>query len=429
MALISTVALPCILSTVASDTSMSAAPTFIPAQETARSAYDFTNSIGVNTHINYFDCTYGNFALLERELKSIGILHLRDGIHLQNSDYNEAVYGRWIQLGKLGIRFDAVLDPRSNLPPVTSALLANVNGLAGNTIESFEGPNELDVSKVKDWSSTDRAYQQAIFDSTKSISAGNAIRVVGPSLAFARNASDLNNIGDRADEINLHPYPAGKIPSAIFPEQIDLAKIMSSDRQIIFTETGYHNALHDHRDQPAVSEEAAAKYIPRLFLENFTRGISRSYLYELMDEKPDPGLADNQLHWGLVRADGSEKPAFSALKNLIAELRDTEKPAHLQQLKWNLNVDDARVHHLLLQKSNGVFELVLWQEVTSFDLKRQIDLSNPRLDAEVQLGRAARRVTIFEPSEQSDPVKAYDNVSKIPLEIPDSPLVVEITSQ
>jgi hypothetical protein len=429
MASISTIALPCILGNVASDTSTFAEPTFIPAQETARSSYDFTNSIGVNTHINYFDCTYGNFALLERELKSIGILHLRDGIHLQNSDYNEAVYGRWIELGKLGIRFDAVLDPRSNLPPVTGALLANVNSLAGKTIESFEGPNELDVSKMNDWPSTDRAYQLAIFHSTKSIPASNAIRVVGPSLAFARNASDLNNIGDRADEINLHPYPAGKVPSAIFPEQIDFAKIMSSDREIIFTETGYHNALNDHRDQPAVSEGAAAEYIPRLFLENFARGISRTYLYEFMDEKPDPGLNDNQLHWGLVRADGSEKPAFSALKNLIAELRDTEQPAHLQELKWNLNTDDTRVHHLLLQKSNGAFELVLWQEVASFDLKRQVDLNNPRLDAEVQLSQAARRVTIFEPSKQSDPVKAYDNVSKIPLEIPDSPLVVEISPQ
>jgi hypothetical protein len=148
-----------------------------------------------------------------------------------------------------------------------------------------------------------------------------------------------------------------------------------------------------------------------------------------MDEKPDPGLNDNQLHWGLVRADGSEKPAFSALKNLIAELRDTEQPAHLQELKWNLNTDDTRVHHLLLQKSNGAFELVLWQEVASFDLKRQVDLNNPRLDAEIQLSQAARRVTIFEPSKQSDPVKAYDNVSKIPLEIPDAPLVVEISPQ
>ncbi|MGA7860064.1 MAG: hypothetical protein WCA11_19145, partial [Terracidiphilus sp.] len=89
--------------------------------ETPQSAYDFVNSIGLNTHLNYFDRIYGDFPLVERELKSVGVLHLRDGIHLQNADYNAALYGRWIQLGKLGIRFDAVLDPRSNLGPLNSA--------------------------------------------------------------------------------------------------------------------------------------------------------------------------------------------------------------------------------------------------------------------------------------------------------------------
>src|SRR5262245_22988483 len=57
--------------------------------EKAQSAYDFVNSIGVNTHLNYFDVTYGNFQLVERELTSIGIRHVRDGVHLLNADYNQ----------------------------------------------------------------------------------------------------------------------------------------------------------------------------------------------------------------------------------------------------------------------------------------------------------------------------------------------------
>ena len=53
-------------------------PAFIT--ENAQSAFDFVNSIGVNTHLNYFDTVYGNFPFVERELKSIGILHVRDGV-------------------------------------------------------------------------------------------------------------------------------------------------------------------------------------------------------------------------------------------------------------------------------------------------------------------------------------------------------------
>src|SRR5580698_1549891 len=82
----------------------SSTPSGTMASETARSAYDFVDSIGLNTHLNYFDRLYGNFPLVQRELKSIGVLHLRDGVHLQNNDYNVALYDRWIQLNKLGVQ-------------------------------------------------------------------------------------------------------------------------------------------------------------------------------------------------------------------------------------------------------------------------------------------------------------------------------------
>ena len=197
-----------------------------PAAETPRSAYDFVNSIGVNTHLNYFDRLYGNFPLVERELKSIGILHLRDGVHLQNSDYNAALYGRWAQLGKLGIRFDAVLDPRSKLGPLSGALLDQVDTLSGHTIEAFEGPNEMDVSNESDWPSVDRKYQDGIISAAKSMKSENSIKIIGPSLASASNSSHVGNISNQMDEGNLHPYPAGKMPSVIFPDQVDLEKII-----------------------------------------------------------------------------------------------------------------------------------------------------------------------------------------------------------
>ncbi|MGB0052520.1 MAG: hypothetical protein WBQ02_09780, partial [Terracidiphilus sp.] len=135
--------------------------------ERAQSAFDFVNSIGVNTHLNYFDRTYGNFPLLERELRSIGIRHLRDGAHLQDADYNQLLYGRWIELGKLGIRFDVVLDPRSNLGALTPQLLEKLEDLSGHTIESFEGANELDISNMSGWPAVDRSFQQQIYSAAK----------------------------------------------------------------------------------------------------------------------------------------------------------------------------------------------------------------------------------------------------------------------
>ena len=394
--------------------------------EKPRSAYGFVNSIGVNTHLNYFDRLYGNFALVQRELASLGILHLRDGVHLQNSDYNSMIYGRWAQLGKLGIRFDAVVDPRSNLGPITPELLEEVYLLSDRTIESIEGPNEMDVSGTTNWSAVDRDFNDTLYRAVRQMKDSRNVKLIGPSMAFASHGHEVGDISGRNDYGNLHSYPAGKLPSTIFPEQTDLAKDLSGSHAVIMTESGYHNALNDHNDQPAVSETAAAKYIPRLFLENYLHGIPRTYLYELLDEAPDASLKDNQLHWGLIRADGTEKPAFNALKNLISELDDPAEPAHLQPLTWSLSSSRSAIDHILLEKSNGEFELILWQEISSFDTRRQIDINNTPLIADLTLGAKAKLIRVYEPMVQAAPVHSYSGASTFTVQIPDHPVVIQI---
>jgi hypothetical protein len=398
----------------------------LPIPEPAHSAFDFVNSIGVNTHLNYFDTQYGNFPFVSRELQRVGIHHLRDGVHLQNADYNNALYGRWAALGKLGIRFDAVLDPRSKLGAITPALLEEVDRLSGHSIESFEGPNELDISNMPDWPAVDRSFQQTIFKAAQSLPDRKALELIGPSLALARHAPALGDISAYIDVGNLHPYPAAKPPSIIFPEQTDLAGIMSGTKGIVITESGYHNGLRDHSDQPAVSEAPAARYITRLYLENFAHGITRTYLYEFLDESADSDLKSFQKHWGLIRSDGTEKPAFVALTNLIAELNDSAEPAHRSSLTWSLNSADPHIHHLMLQKSSGELDLVLWQEISSYDEKSQTDIVNPSRPAVLTLAHKARSVALYEPVVQADSTHTYTNVSQIKIEIPDHPLVIRI---
>ena len=163
-----------------------------------------------------------------------------------------------------------------------------------------------------------------------------------------------------------------------------------------------------------------------MWLENYLHGIPRTYLYELLDEASDPGLKDNQLHWGLIRSNGTEKPAFSALRNLISEVDDSGEPRILMPLAWSLTNPGARVEHLLLQKSDGEFDLILWQEVPSFDTRRQADLENPPVTATLKLADKARTITLFEPARQAAPTRTYAGVAQIPVEIPDHPLVVRI---
>lgn len=394
------------------------------APEQAQSAAAFVDSIGVNAHLSYLDTAYGDFPRVEEDLRLLGVRHLREGVHLGDSATNSLLFGRWIALGKMGVRFDAVLDPREKLGTLSPALIQRIEQLSGNTIESFEGPNELDIN-MPNWIEVDRDFQKNIFVSVQPVSSPHP-QIIAPSLAFVSKGKEFGGSLAGFDEGNLHSYPAGKMPSAVFPEQTELAREVFGDKPIVMTESGYHNALNDHSDQPAVSEQTAAKYIPRLFLEDFCHHIQRTYLYELFDEKPDPALANNQLHWGLVRADGTEKPAFLALQNLLQELNDGAEPRAPLALSWTLSDSSPDIHHLLLKKSNGEFDLILWREVSSYNTWIRREIHNNPTNTTLLLGKEARQVVLYEPVLEAAPIQTYRNVTSVPVSIPDHPVVIEI---
>lgn len=395
-----------------------------PTPEQAQSAAAFIDSVGVNAHLSYLDTAYGNFPRIEEDLRALGVRHVREGVHLGNSEANNLLFGRWIELGKMGVRFDAVLDPREKLGPLTPALIERIEQLSGSTIESFEGPNELDIN-MPNWIEVDRDFQKGILAAVQSTSTPRP-QIIAPSLAFVSKGKQFGGSLGGFDEGNLHSYPAGKMPSAVFPEQTDLARQVFGSKPIVMTESGYHNALNDHSDQPGVPEQIAAKYIPRLFLENFCQHIPRTYLYELFDEKPDPALKNNQLHWGLVRADGTQKPVFDALKNLLHELNDSTEPSPPLALSWTLSGSGPAIHHLLLKKSNGEFDLILWQEVSSYNTWIRHEVHNDPVNGTLLLEKEARQVVLFEPVLQAAPIRTYTNVTSVPVSIPDHPLVIEI---
>jgi hypothetical protein len=195
-------------------------------------------------------------------------------------------------------------------------------------------------------------------------------------------------------------------------------------RPLVATETGYHTATAWTGEHPAVSEQAMARYVPRLFLEYFDAGISRTYLYELIDE--GTSNVDREQKFGLLRADGTEKPAYGALRNLIAVLRDPGAGFTPGELDYTLSGDTTGVETTLLQKRDGRFYLVLWQEAASYDLVRKLEAQVPVKQVTLQLTRAAR-VRLFLPLTSPNPTRDSQGVTTLQLSVPDSPLIVEIS--
>ena len=133
---------------------------------------------------------------------------------------------------------------------------------------------------------------------------------------------------------------------------------------MVVTESGYHTATLWGGEHPPVSEAAMGRYVPRLFLDYFNAGFAKSYLYELVDE--GASMSSREEAFGLVRADGTPKPAYTSLQNLIAVLSDPGPAFTPGSLSLALTGDTTNVRRLLLQKRNGRFFLVLWHDAYSY---------------------------------------------------------------
>jgi hypothetical protein len=79
------------------------------------------------------------------------------------------------------------------------------------------------------------------------------------------------------------------------------------------------------------------KYVPRLFFEYFAHGVRRTFLCRFDDPGENPD--SDQDNYGLVRHDGTPKPAYRALRNVLGLLRDEGTRGGLRPLDI-----DVRVH-------------------------------------------------------------------------------------
>ncbi|NDJ16018.1 hypothetical protein [Myxacorys almedinensis] len=394
--------------------SQASAGAIAPRAENAKSAYAFVDSIGVATHLRYLDTTYGRYGnLVEPRLRELGIRHIRDGGN--NSDF----FAKLNRLARFGIRSTLVFDPRDKLTPDNAV---SVLKKVLPSVVAIEGPNEWDIHnltyKGKGFPAGVRTYQTELYQAVKRDPTTAKIAVLTPSIAHPENAAKVGSLKGVSDYGNLHIYAGGGVPALDFESKwIPLTRKMTSDRTLIVTETGWHNAVNDRNaGQKGVPEQVSAKYIPRVFLEYFNRGIKRTFLYELLDER---SRGDQESNFGIIRANGVPKPAFIALQNLIRVLNDPPNSAASGSLSYTLSGNVSNIHRTLLQKRNGDFYLVLWLHTES----------NERLKTQrvtLNLGTPTQLAETYFPNRSSAVMAKYRSPRQITLDVPDAPLIVRI---
>jgi hypothetical protein len=164
-----------------------------------------------------------------------------------------------------------------------------------------------------------------------------------------------------------------------------------------------------------VTEAVAAHYTPRLLLEYHQRGV-RSFLYELFDQTHEPTLSWREQHFGLIRADGTRKPAYDAVRNLLNLTADPGPGFAPQTLSYTATSSVAGLRQTLVQRRDGVFVLLLWRDVVMWDPTRQRLLAVQPAPVTVQLGDAAV-VSTHLPSRSAEPVAVTPYVRAVDVEV------------
>jgi hypothetical protein len=259
-------------------------------------------------------------------------------------------------------------------------------------VASVEGPNEFDLSGAVDWAPRLRAWQQELYTLVKKSPDLSGVPVIGPSLVSSASYGLLGDVSGSLDCGNLHPYAGGGLPTEKLAAGLGLAAATSGDKPVCVTEAGYHNATATTDGHLPTSETAAGAYVPRMFLDFFQAGVPRTYLYELVDEWADASNTDIERHFGLLRNDFSEKPAYRTLQRLMRLVTPATQAAPAPLRYTAAGPRDLR--QLVLQQDAHHQVVVLWRDVVAWDRIARRDVAVGEEPVHVTFGQAVAHADV-----------------------------------
>ena len=404
----------------------------------AQSVSRFLDSLGVNIHV---DQGYDPESYVE-PLKFTGIRQVRDGRRNIPSDV--------LLHQKTGVLF--TINGGGDLDGLLSAgrSLATAGALL-----ALEGPNEPNNFPIAfdgavgggqngSWLAVAN-FQRSLYDRVKSDPVLKSYSVFAPSETGAETddvglqfmtvpveaVKTLTRAGTRfADFVNVHNYVSGG--DKIYEENqawnaADPALDGNWDglygncgltwfhhyagysveqlRTVpkVTTETGWDTARN------AGGQRGQGVVLVNTYLSQFKRGWSYTFIYEMRDG--EGGGGSQGLYDGVT-------PKLSAtyVHNLTNILADPTPVAHPGRLGYKIDDQPSTVHDLLLRKSSGAFDLVIWDE--------RVQGTDHLI---VRFARKAKRVDVYDVVAGVTPIGSYRDSTAVETTLTDHAVIFEIT--
>jgi hypothetical protein len=371
----------------------------LPSQP-ASSAAAFVDSAGVVTHLSYTDTPYyTQFPAVFTALETLGVHHIRDGYYPWPS--SSPIVQAHNQLAVAGIKCDYVVNYNTTTTPQAIESFAPEVG----DMESLEAPNECDLAGNCGATGAIGLLNMVAFLPTIKAAADNLnVPLLGPSLTQQASYVTAGILSSEMTINYLHIYFWGRNPGntgwgvgedaegnayGSFAWWLNQAATDAPGLPSLITETGYM-AYPSTTTPYTVPESVEASYIPRTLLLAFNYGFKKTYLYELLDEVSSPG-------YGLLHGDLTPKPAFTALQNLLSLLNDSAAGSFTAgSLQYSITGAVPALNHLLLEKRDGSFWLVLWLEESSWDPVNATPISVSPANIGIDLSSSYKATTDYQ---------------------------------
>lgn len=395
---------------------------YLSYSEVARPADSFVESVGLVSENTSRDRSDFFSALLVPAITDLGIRHLRSSIPLAPDDPHVADIRALAQRGCRTLVISKLKHVRSGDPltdPITEApaTVRDVVKAAGGAIEGVEGPNEYgNKNSDPDWPVALHNYCSVLYKTLKADPETRPVPIVGPTL-YSKERRDLGDFNALCDIGNVHiydfPFPS---PRNTYWKPILEGQISHyAHKPYYLTETGFNTG---HNPYTSVTEAEKTKYLPRQLLRFIGKGFQRVYIYQLRDVGTDPN--DQETNLGLLHFDGSKKPAYYVLRNLLHLLAEPGAKFRPDLLRYEIEGRAEALQHLLLQKSNHDYYLLLWENTDS-------TLPEEQHPVTVRFKRPVAAIALCPLIGNERPRFLAANAAGLRVSVSDMPIVLRIT--
>ena len=171
----------------------------------------------------------------------------------------------------------------------------------------------------------------------------------------------------------------------------------------VTTETGWPT-------DGSITSNQQGKLLVNLYLSAAKRNWSYTFIYRMFDDTYD-------LYGLFAHNPTTLSPKLSAtyIHNMTSILSDTSSGFTPAALGYSIPGEPATVHDLLLQKSDGTYELAVWGD----------QIAGESATVTVNLGGTLPTVNIYDVTSGTSPIRTLGNVSSVPLTLTDHAFFIE----